>query len=96
MSDHTPGPWHVDESSAGALEIISDFGDIAMVRGARNPDDETMPNARVLAAAPDMKALLRLALQYLEHPDVQAIPFALNAGVVADRVKALLAEVEGA
>ena len=32
-------------------------------------------------------ALLELALKYLEHPDVQAIPFALPASAVAARIR---------
>ena len=31
--------------------------------------------------------LLDLAARYLEHPDVVAMPFALNSGVVAKRIR---------
>jgi hypothetical protein len=35
--------------------------------------------------------LLRLAVQYLDHPDVRAIPFAMHSNIVADRIR--IAEV---
>ncbi len=34
-----------------------------------------------------VRGLLCLAAQYLEHPDVKAMPFALNSGVVAKRIR---------
>jgi hypothetical protein len=48
-----------------------------------------MDNGRLIAKAPQMHELLKLALKYLEHPDVQAIPFALPASAVAERIRGL-------
>ena len=36
--------------------------------------------------------VLKLALCYLEHPDVQAIPFAMGSALVAERIRAILRE----
>jgi hypothetical protein len=53
---------------------------------------------RVDGDVPDMaaSALLALALRYLEHPDVQAIPFALPAAAVAERIRTALARAKAA
>lgn len=53
MATHTPGPWHYNDSEGDGL-IESPYGLIARVIGTRNPDDETLPNARLIAAAPDL------------------------------------------
>ena len=37
--------------------------------------------------------LLRLARQYLNHPEVTAIPFALPANVIADRLQVAIDEL---
>lgn len=44
----------------------------------------------LLAENARLRAVLELALRYLDHPDVQAIPFALHASVVADRARHIL------
>lgn len=38
--------------------------------------------------------VLNLALAYLEHPDVQAIPFAVRAEVAAEQVKQAIADLD--
>ena len=62
MSKHTPGPWEIEYSNLGSdsngrrfMGIIrSTYGVIARVFGFENPDDETVPNARLIAAAPEL------------------------------------------
>lgn len=60
--------------------------------GDRQTDTEA--NARLIAKAPEQEArieglleVLRLVEMYLEHPDVQAIPFALPASVPLKKVQ---------
>lgn len=60
---HTPKPWHIvfDRNKDFGLGddrilIESNFGNVATVAGGDNPDDETAPNAAVLATAPEFKA----------------------------------------
>jgi hypothetical protein len=43
-----------------------------------------------------MREALRLAIRYLDHPDVQTIPFALHAEIPANRARAALALAEEA
>jgi hypothetical protein len=38
----------------------------------------------------ELSASLELAIRYLEHPDVQAMPFALHPSAVVERAKAVL------
>jgi hypothetical protein len=57
---HTPGPWHVTEDG----HIDSSFGAIAEIVGVDNPDDETLPNARLIAAAPDLLEALEGMLEW--------------------------------
>lgn len=47
------------------------------------------------AKARTLTALLELALRYISHPDVQAIPFALPASTVQERIEEALAAVKG-
>lgn len=63
---HTPGPWR--------LELIPDYGEDAIaVLFLHGPDiplcleeetDEAMPDARLIAAAPDMLAALKALMDW--------------------------------
>lgn len=73
MSKHTPGEWRVRNNSIGGPFVSSDNGTIADVRtfggvhvgGHQHP--ETIANARLIAAAPELLA----ALQWYEAKAVQ-------------------------
>jgi hypothetical protein len=60
---HTPGPWHVTEDG----HIDSSFGAIAEIVGADNPDDETKPNAQLIAMSPALLELCRRSLRALDE-----------------------------
>lgn len=45
---------------------------------------------------PTMIAALKNALRYLEHPDMQAIPFALPASSPARQLREIIADLEAA
>jgi hypothetical protein len=60
MSKHTPGPWHV----ANGVQIRGQRDQIARVWMMRN--GEGSANARLIAAAPEMLAALRLAQEWLQ------------------------------
>ena len=42
----------------------------------------------------ELLAMLKLAVKYLDHPDVQTIPFALHADCAASRVHAAIAKAQ--
>jgi hypothetical protein len=46
---------------------------------------------RLRAENERLRGCLELALKYLEHPDVQEIPFSLHTGVAAKRIRTALA-----
>lgn len=93
---HTPGPWRVGD--AGHTVFGPPNGNpsphiIADIHGRAGYPGELRANARLIASAPTMAELLALALRYLEHPDAQAIPFALSVDVPAGRIRAVLADL---
>lgn len=54
-TQHTQGPWHVTDEG----HVDSAFGAVAEIVGANNPDDETAPNALLIAAAPELLEMLQ-------------------------------------
>lgn len=63
---------------------IDDDGEIVSESGA---------NARLIKRAPDMYRALLLAVRYLEHPEVKAMPWALPTQRVADEINEILKEI---
>lgn len=66
---HTPGPWIVRESSQGYIDIVAKrnhigLANVARVLLPREPQDAA--NAHLIAAAPEMLAALKLALEQIE------------------------------
>ena len=55
-TQHTPEPWSFDLERG---MIVSEYGDIAVVTGWGNADDETIPNGILLASAPNLLRVLR-------------------------------------
>lgn len=70
MNKHTPGEWRVRNNSIGGPFVSSDNGTVADVRtfggvhvgGHQHP--ETIANARLIAAAPDMLDELLFVLDW--------------------------------
>jgi hypothetical protein len=68
MSKHTPGPWEVDSNAQGELLVMSrDGAAIAVVPvGAYGRSERSQPNARLIAAAPELLEALRHVMQALD------------------------------
>ena len=68
MSKHTPGPWVVyDDSNDGKtnrIEIAARGKTVARIYHSVPAED--LPNARLIAAAPDLLEALKDTLQLLE------------------------------
>ena len=109
MLKHTLTPWKVqlvEEKHHGydgwntfAVRDGKTNGCIAVVGEVdRQFDTANEANAAFIITAcnshDELLAELKLALRYLEHPDVQAIPFAMRASTVADRIHRTLAKLE--
>jgi hypothetical protein len=61
MSKHTPGPWTVTKSG-----VSVDAGMIRIRMEASGWTDEVKANARLIAAAPDLLAELRIMRDWLQ------------------------------
>ena len=59
------------------------------------PEEEQQANARLIAQAPALVMMLKVALRYLEHPDVQALPFVIPAQAQAIRARDILVAAVG-
>lgn len=97
MTKHTPGPWKVIEGNdrngkytrvAGTdgWGVLADCG-----MGLRAAFDEQEANARLIAAAPDMLALL----QRIMHAPADTIQVCGDTIKVFQEMRSLLARVEG-
>jgi hypothetical protein len=62
MTDYTPGPWHYATKGPGLLGAFA--GDDLIVGVASSDNQEA--NARLIAAAPDMLALLENVVPVIE------------------------------
>jgi hypothetical protein len=80
MSGHTPGPWNVQPDSPLFAKIGSTGNGGIYVAKAQGPD--TLANARLIAAAPELLAALR-DLMAIETADVDMDEFPDNESVGA-------------
>src|SRR3972149_1076631 len=99
MAEFTLAPWYVSGSADGLVyggpkhRLIVPNAAEPFPRGWNGAED--VANRVLIAAAPEMWAALVLAEQYLRHPDIQAMPFALPASAAHERVCAALAKANG-
>ena len=62
MSAHTPGPWEINEGDGMAIAKVSHYAITAPCTadiGSGLSREETLANARLIAAAPDLLAALK-------------------------------------
>lgn len=64
MGHHTPGPWQRAQNSGGPVYIIAQphWPRICTLRDIDDEQEQTQANARLIAAAPELLAALRLCL----------------------------------
>jgi hypothetical protein len=102
MAGHTMGPWSVGafNSSSDEVEIVTgDLMTVTNVLGPGRVDEQTLADARLIAAAPDLldgcKALLGL-LQLLDgRPDMPPLMReAINSNHRIAEAKAAIAKAE--
>lgn len=68
MTQHTPGPWFVD----GLIVTARKKGSVGFAYGPSMPENsavgrESLANAKLIAAAPDMANALRSLLRHTER-----------------------------
>ena len=75
---HTPGPWHVKPNSIGGPTVGPEDAVVADIRtyggphvgGQQHP--QTVANARLIAAAPDLLEALQYAVEQV--PELGSVP----------------------
>lgn len=98
MSKHTPEPWHLAPNDGGARLVMGrsargDVREIARVlyhNGSEDP--EIQPNARLIAACPEMLGAVLLAMEI-----IMRYPEAVGGNQTAiTQIRALLSRIDGA
>ena len=99
MAKFTPGPWELSiRSPVGSgqfypADVIGAAGKIiASVTNSDLPDEDgPAADARAILKVPEMYAVLREVIDYVEHTWVDVRPL----DEVAERIEALLADIDG-
>ena len=93
MTQHTPGPWRIvrtseytDDPTDTKIQSIQDANGGTVLYTNSGYFKPTEANARLIAAAPEMLAIIRA---YVDGDN------GTRHGFVDDRARALLAKVEG-
>jgi hypothetical protein len=81
VTDHTPGPWIIDEQY-----IVADDDKVICQWGSYSEE----ANAHLIAAAPDMLIVLKYAQIILKNRDQD-----FNETKVLNAIKAVIAQAEG-
>ena len=85
--EHTPGPWHVDYTQG---MVTQDGVPIAYVYG--DYSDTPLPDARLIAAAPDLLAALKVLLFAFEELAKAIKPLSSDPVIVSARAAVCKAE----
>ena len=92
MSKHTPGPW----KAVGDKIYTKDVRQVATIYPIVNPEDvnamESMPNARLIAAAPEMFEFIRKVLRW-ELVDCDIHEHVMDDDEVRDEAQKLLLKI---
>ena len=90
-SQHTLGPWHVQNDQNARLAVYAGEQSIAYCGMSNNT---TEANARLIAAAPDLLAALHSILEHSkEFGDIEDYETMLVR--IEDKARAAIREVEG-
>ena len=71
MSERTPGPWHIKAGCDWVIES-QDGASVAGVYTPRGVREVRQANARFIAAAPDMEAILERLVYHWNDLDIEA------------------------
>jgi hypothetical protein len=91
---HTPGPWIASEAGPDSLAEIRSASSTTPVVNWQGfddcfrEDDEHNANARLIAAAPDLLAACKVALEYLA-------PVCISSQAIPNMLRAAIAKAEG-
>lgn len=96
-AQHTPGPWkllhHTAPQHDGDRAVYGPNNKlICDMNGGPNDNSETLANARLIAAAPDMLGILRRAAIRLEGGTIAEIKFNHS---LSNAIREVIAKAEG-
>ena len=98
-AQHTPAPWNDGLHHQGHLAIQSDNGRLVALCGAMARNDEqleNLANARLIAAAPDLLAVLQEAVRVLDYAaDALDAPEASHFRATIADARAAIAKATG-
>lgn len=72
MSDHTKGPWKVQQTNVGLVILNSEDESLANVGKFRATQEEVQANARLMCAAPDLLAICEEFVRRVECGEVRS------------------------
>lgn len=91
MSKHTPGSWVTEENQHGECHVMDEFGiaiaDMAVDYSSIKKIKEHEANARLIAAAPDLLAMLVEAANFIQ-------PYSVGQELL-ERIDAAIAHATG-
>lgn len=91
--------WRIHRNYSHAkdcLDIWTEGAGGVLLAEVRTGQEYSEKVAQAIRCTPEALGLLELALKYLSHPDVEAIPFALPSSGVAQRIKDFIQALERA
>ena len=92
MNKHTPGPWFLSYDQGRTRDVIAENGKptICMVRNSWVSADQYQANCHLIAAAPDLLAVLQELEQSSDYWSEYDVPL----GIV-ERIKSAIAKAKG-
>jgi hypothetical protein len=85
---YSKSPWKLVHEGHGTFIRAAHGGVVASMEAGYQTLRDI--DGRLVEVAPEMLEALKLAVKYLGHPDVKAIPFSLPSGGVAKRIQRLI------
>jgi len=80
-TQHTPGPWQVNDNTLGEFSILNSRGDMRVATVAFGQVADTA-NARLIASAPDLLAVLEQVRDFWAGGDApEALENAIHAAI---------------
>lgn len=83
-NQHTSGPWFYDDSLKGRLVINSERANVAVIPYL---DQEAIANARLIAAAPELLAAVKVAAEFCRHRGGSWADFQTTINAAIDKVE---------
>lgn len=101
MTDkHTPGPWETDHETEDQSVLgpdgfmVADCAIFSLMKGAPT-EDRCRANARLIAAAPDLRTMLETMIRYAEWQIREGADHHPTLPSAVDAARAAIAKAEG-